>query len=229
MRHAHFVTDRPNDTSYVPGVTIGSDASPAAAVSPNGPWALWHMYRYQWEWSSLHAPGVIPPFGGCRGRPGLAGRAFLSSGGFIFHPAFFYLLSGARSGVSNFIRTSSKPQITPQILHKSLVTPNTQIRPVWQFTDCVVLRSRKTSRTILLVAVSRLSHALLLLLASPADAPASPRRLAASWLRVCHRFHAFVALACARWCTAVGTVSTDGARFVFHMPTGGAGCVHMDR
>ena len=68
-------------TSYDPDVTIGSDASPSVALGPNGPWALWHMQRYQVERSSLHASGVIPPGAGGKGAPRARWARLGDSGG----------------------------------------------------------------------------------------------------------------------------------------------------
>ena len=90
-------------------------------------------------------PPRFPPLGA--GAGALCGP-FESSGGFIFPHHLLSFYSGRDLG----FETSSKPQIAPQIINKSLVTPNSQIRPVSQFNSLRRSFDReKTSRTILLV------------------------------------------------------------------------------
>ena len=99
-------------------------------------------------------PHPFPPLGA--GAGALCGP-FESSGGFISPHHLLSFYSGRDLG----FETSSKPQIAPQIINTSLVTPKTQIRPVSQFNSLRRSFDReKTSRTILLRRLSRRSSPL---------------------------------------------------------------------
>ena len=100
-------------------------------------------------------PHPFPPLGA--GAGALCGP-FESSGGFISPHHLLSFYSGRDLG----FETSSKPQIAPQIINTSLVTPKTQIRPVSQFTSFVVPSIAKKRRArfcsgVSLVALRRSS------------------------------------------------------------------------